>query len=137
MGCSISKNESALLLEVLDTNQDGFVNFDEFLVGIRGRPNETRQEVIDRAFAKFDLDGSGLVQSADLAVVYDCSQHPQVIAGEMTDQEVFAEFLAAFGDKNGDGSITTAEWNDYYAAVSASIDHDEHFVEMMVSAWKL
>lgn len=29
------------------------------------------------------------------------------------------------------------EWNDYYAAVSASIDNDEHFVQLMKMAWKL
>jgi calcyphosin len=55
----------------------------------------------------------------------------------MTSDEVFIEFLASFGDKNGDGSITKSEWNDYYAAVSASMDNDEHFVLMMNSAWKM
>jgi len=29
------------------------------------------------------------------------------------------------------------EWNDYYAAVSASVDNDDHFVELMKIAWKL
>lgn len=42
LGCSISKKEADTLLEALDTNADGFVNFDEFLVGLRGRPNATR-----------------------------------------------------------------------------------------------
>ena len=59
MGATVSKNEAALLLEYLDTNQDGVVSYDEFLVGIRGCPNERRMEVIMRAFAKFDKDGNG------------------------------------------------------------------------------
>ena len=74
---------------------------------------------------------------ADLQLVYDCCSHPLVQSGEMTNDEVYIQFLASFGDKNGDGVITFAEWNDYYAAVSSSIDHDDHFTQMMVSAWKL
>jgi Ca2+-binding EF-hand superfamily protein len=137
LGCNISKREAGILLEILDTNQDGFVNYDEFLIGIRGRPNATRQEVIDRAFAKFDKDGSGVIDSADLSVVYDCTKHPKVVSGEMTSDDVFIEFLASFGDKNGDGKLTHAEWNDYYAGVSSSIDNDAHFCQLMVTAWKL
>lgn len=55
----------------------------------------------------------------------------------MTEDEVFLEFLAHFGDRNRDGKIQRDEWNDYYAAVSASIDNDDHFVQLMVTAWKL
>ena len=78
-----------------------------------------------------------MITSADLATVYDCSMHPKVRSGEMTAEEVFVEFLACFGDKNRDGIITHAEWNDYYAAVSASVDNDDHFCELMRAAWKL
>ena len=137
LGAAVSKNEAALLLDYLDTNQDGVVSYDEFLVGIRGVPNEKRMEVIDLAFKKFDKDGNGTVTSADLRVVYDCSQHPKVISGEMTPEEVFVEFLASFGDRNGDGIITKEEWNDYYAAVSSNIDNDDHFCLLMRNAWKL
>jgi hypothetical protein len=45
--------------------------------------------------------------------------------------------LKNFGDKNGDGKITKSEWDDYYQAVSANIDNDEHFVECMKIAWRL
>ena len=72
-----------------------------------------------------------------MGTVFDCSKHPKVVSGDMTHEEVFVEFLACFGDKNKDGTITRAEWNDYYAAVSASVDNDEHFVGLMRSAWKL
>ena len=59
LGAAVSKNEAALLLDYLDTNQDGVVSYDEFLVGIRGAPNEKRMEVIWRAYSKFDKDGNG------------------------------------------------------------------------------
>jgi hypothetical protein len=47
------------------------------------------------------------------------------------------EFLANFNDKNRNGMIERDEWNEYYAAVSASIDNDEHFVLLMKKAWNL
>jgi len=60
-----------------------------------------------------------------------------VINGTMTEDQVFLEFLSSFGDKNGDGRITREEWTDYYSAVSSSIDNDDHFVQLMKTAWKL
>ena len=38
-GVTITKKEAEALLEYLDTNDDGYVNYDEFLYGIRGKPN--------------------------------------------------------------------------------------------------
>lgn len=93
--------------------------------------------MVDLAFQKFDADGSGFITSADLRVCYSVEAHPKVVSGEITEDEAFLEFLANFGDKNNDGKITKTEWNDYYAAVSSSIDNDDHFVELMKNAWKL
>ena len=99
--------------------------------------NEKRQAMVDKAFLKFDNDGSGEITAADLKGVYNCSMHPKVQNGEMTEDEVFLEFLSSFGDKNRDGKIQRDEWNEYYAAVSSSIDNDDHFVQLMKAAWKL
>jgi len=93
--------------------------------------------MVDKAFAKFDKDGSGCIEACDLKGVYNCKFHPKVNSGEMTEDEVFLEFLANFGDKNRDGKITIEEWDEYYSAVSASIDNDDHFVQLMKAAWKL
>jgi len=136
-GCNLTKEEIDCLLDHFDTDRDGCVNFNEFLVGIRGALSECRQEAVTAAFCKFDVDGSGCVTASDLRVCYSCNAHPKVISGEITEDEAYLEFLANFGDKNNDGKITECEWNDYYAAVSSSIDNDEHFVELMKTAWKL
>ena len=99
--------------------------------------NPKRQAIADKAFLKFDRDGNGHIDASDLKGVYNCSFHPKVINGEMTEDQVFLEFLANFGDKNKDGKIQRCEWSDYYSAVSASIDNDDHFVQLMKTAWKL
>ena len=65
------------------------------------------------------------------------SDHPKVINGTLTEDQVFMEFLSNFGDRNHDGRIERAEWNDYYSAVSSSIDNDDHYVQLMKTAWKL
>lgn len=134
-GCNLTSEETDMLLSHLDTDQDGNVNFDEFLVGLRGIMTAERQCAVDEAFAKFDCDGSGCITAEDLRSSYNVAAHPKVISGEITEDEAFLEFLANFGDKNGDGTITTSEWNDYYSAVSASVDEDEVFVNLMHSAW--
>ena len=81
-GVQISKKEADILLASMDTNDDGFVNFDEFLLGIRGKPNQRRQTFIDKAYYKFDKNGDGRITSADLRGVFECSQHPKVRSGE-------------------------------------------------------
>ncbi len=40
--------------------------FDEFLFGLRGKPNNKRQSVIDDAFAKFDRNNYGVISIYDL-----------------------------------------------------------------------
>lgn len=84
LGAGITKREAETLLDALDTNQDGVVSFDEFLYSLRGSPNAQRQATIDAAFKKFDLSGDGVITSADLSTVFDCSKHPKVASGQIT-----------------------------------------------------
>ena len=125
------------MLEYLDTSKDGYVNYNEFLLGVRGLPNAARQEVIDRAFSKFDIYGENMVYAKELQHVFQCPKHPKVLSGEITSHDVFTEFLATFGDKHGNGGISRDQWNDHYAAVSAQIENDSHFISLLVATWRL
>lgn len=136
-GVVLSAQESTVLFRYFDKDGDGSVNFDEFLVGIRGAPNARRQAMIDKAFLKFDRDGNGYIDARDLRGVYNCTYHPKVQNGQMTEDQALTEFLSSFNDRNRDGKITKDEWDEYYAAVSSSIDNDDHFVQLMKTAWKL
>lgn len=72
----LNKNEMQVAFEYFDKNKDNTIDFDEFLVAIRGTPNARRQAIIDLAFQKFDRDGTGYIDVNDLYGVYDVSMHP-------------------------------------------------------------
>jgi len=111
------------------------VDFQEFLIGLRGRLNGRRQAMVDKAFLKFDKMGDGYIYVNDLKVGYNSEFHPKVISGEMTKDQCFVEFIANFGTQKE--VLARREWNDYYSAVSVMIDDDNHFVELMRTAWRL
>ena len=134
-GCELSKDEIACLMEKFDEDCSGNLTFDEFLKGIRGDLNEARQAIVDQAYAKFDSDGSGEISMSDLQGVYNVEQHPKFQSGEMTQEEIFMEFLGAFGDADASGTISHEEWNDYYRGISSSFDTDEQFIQSMTNAW--
>ncbi len=60
---------------------------------LQGSLNAKRQAMVDKAYLKFDKNGDGEITAADLKGVYNCSMHPKVQNGEMTEDEVFLEFL--------------------------------------------
>ena len=131
----ITTEECQEFLTLADTEGNGDVTFDEFLCAIKGPMNDFRRECVDKAYNKFDADGGGSVTIEDIKGVYNTDSHPKVESGEMTSDEVFADFLGAFGDKDGDGTISKEEWYSYYDMISASIDDDEYFKLMIDQAW--
>ena len=136
-GINLPKEDQDVILTFFEKDQDGMINFSEFLVALRGKPNDRRQAIIDKAFLKFDKEGNGMIDVTEIRQVYNCSKHPKVVSAEMSEEQVFAMFLKNFNDKNNLGKIDRKEWNDYYSAVSSSIENDDHFVIMMKTTWGL
>jgi hypothetical protein len=69
--------------------------------------------------------------------VFNCSDHPKVKVGLITEDQAFDEIIRNFNDRFGNGKIERCEWNDYYYAVSFSVQNDEHFNNLIKSVWKL
>lgn len=133
----LSPEEVKACFDFFDKDGDNNINIDEFVAGMRPNLPESRQPVVDAAFAKFDADGSGFIEVGDIKGSYDASYHPKVQSGEMTADQVFEEFLQNFNDHDQDGRISKDEWNVYYASQSANIDNDEHFNQLITTAWQL
>mgnify|MGYP001945643401 CR=1 FL=1 len=128
------------LFQAFDRSGDGLIDYDEFLKIVKGPMAPRRVALVKRAYKVLDRDGSGEVDYNDICQTYNASKHPAVIEGRKTERQVLNEFLATFElalSGKADGIVTEEEFLEYYTAVSASIDNDDYFEQMIDSAWNI
>jgi len=92
----LSKNEVQALFKAFDLNNNGSIDYEEFLHGVVGEMNNFRSSITKRAFEKLDRDHSGVVEVEDIRGVYNGKYHPDVLSGRKTEDEILAEFLDTF-----------------------------------------
>lgn len=137
-GIDVEGQDLDALFTAFDRDRSGTINFDEFLVTMRGPINVRRLNLIGMAFQVLDKTGDGQVTVEDLAGTYDTSKHPDVLSGKMTEQEALQGFMGQWDGMTGkDGIVTKAEFAEYYRDVSASIDEDDYFELMIRNAWHI
>jgi calcium-dependent protein kinase len=86
--------------DAIDVNNDGKINFTEFLISAMNREKFLSKQRIEQAFHLFDLDGDGFISRQELQ---------NVMGGiEMNDEELLN--LLKEGDENDDGQISKEEF---------------------------
>jgi len=140
----ISEENIPTLFSAFDTNRDGTLNIDEFLMAIRGELNPQRIALVEKAFSIIDKDGSGFLDMEDIKDAYKAEKHPDVINGKRTAESVLIEFLETFeahhnmrAGTQSDGRVDLEEFTEYYKNISVSIDDDDYFALMMNNSWNL
>uniref|UniRef100_A0A8C9MX44 Calcyphosine like n=1 Tax=Serinus canaria TaxID=9135 RepID=A0A8C9MX44_SERCA len=134
----INIEEAQELFQIFDKDGSGTIDFDEFLATLRPPMSNARKEIVMQAFQKLDKTGDGVITIENLRGMYDAKYHSKYQNGDWTEDQVFRAFLDNFDSSyDKDGKMTTEEFMNYYAGVSASIDTDVYFIVVMKSVWKL
>ena len=63
-----------------------------------------------------------------------------MLEGRKTERQILEEFLATFEmalSGVADGIVTIDEFLEYYSSISASIDNEDYFEQMMNSSWNI
>jgi len=135
-GIRVTIQDADILLKHLDRDRNGSVSITEFLRGIRGHMPLQRRELVKQAMSILDENNNGIISFEEVAKRYSAARHPAVLSGDKTERDVIQDFMATW-DKSNDAQITAQEFFDYYADLSASIDHDDYFELMMRNAWHM
>lgn len=136
-GIDLSPTELEQVFLYFDRDKNGFIDSTEFLVGLRGELTAQRRQFVMMAFNTLDTDRSGVITTDEILSKYDLNWHPEVRAGKKTVKEAAKDFMAQWDRGDKDGCVTTAEFEDYYKEISASIDDDTYFELMIRNAWRI
>merc|ERR1711934_511105 len=103
LGQNPTEAELAALMEEVDKDKSGTVEFEEF-VDLMSRTNKTKEQMeeeIKNAFLTFDADGSGFIDRQELVEAF-------TTMGDPVDEETINGMIAE-ADLDGDGKINYAE----------------------------
>ena len=81
---------------IFDRDDNGEINYDEFLRTIVGKMNERRRNIVTLAYKRFDKDGNGFINIEDLKGKFNAASHPDVKSGKKTEEDILYEFLDTF-----------------------------------------
>eukprot|EP00606_Chrysophyceae_sp_TOSAG23-5_P000485 GSChrysophyteH2.ASY1.ANO1.382.1 assembled CDS len=138
LGLAMAESEIRLLFNHFDFQNYGQIDLNTFIHALRDDLNEARYNLVRQAFLTLDTDNNGILDENELLEKYDGSNHPDVLAGKRSEEDVLREWVTVF-EVGGevDGKVTFEEFSNYYANVSASIDDDEYFELMIRNAWHI
>lgn len=96
MRMGLDHNECMRLAKAFDRDGDGTISYNEFLWGVRGEMNDFRKKLCMRAFDVLDVEKNGIIDINDIRHSYNAKQHPDVVAGKKTEDDVLFDFLETF-----------------------------------------
>jgi len=119
-----STSLSVIMFQQFDTNKDGYITFDEFIIGLFRANNDSWQVKLKWIFCMFDLDGNGLISKEEMhqifKALYEASSQSAAKARHQ------AERLFHKYDVNRDGVIN-------YEEFTAMIKADKSILELLNS----
>jgi Ca2+-binding EF-hand superfamily protein len=142
----ISGKDINILFDEFDTNKNGEINYEEFVLAFTGEMCERRKRLITILFEVLDKDRKGFVELDDIRNTYNPKNHPDILAGKRTEDEVLAEFLDNLqyhfsllkSDKEQENTkINFDEFLAFFNYISAGIEDDDYFENIIKAGFNL
>ena len=99
------------VFRIYDSNNDGYIDFSEFMLIFFIMSDGTPEEVLTKIFRVFDVNSDGSITQKEMTkLIKDMygllkSEDPNLAAKDLVSKSAFAEM-----DKDQDGKVTTAEF---------------------------
>jgi len=137
MGLQTRKKDLVMLLQAIDKHDAGSISLAEFMSALQGPINARRKQLIEMAFGIMDKNGTGRIDLEDVERFYDAANHPEVLDGNLSQEEAMDDFLAQFEGIEQNGGIFEKDFFEYYRNLSAAVSDDEEFESMIRNAWRI
>jgi len=141
---NITNEEREKIFKLFDKDNSNTIDYNELVKGLVGSMNDYRTKIIERVYEKLDKEKTNNVSFDTIINSYDPYKHPQVLNGERNAQEILCRFIDLFEyhfnllnpDKDNE-EVTKEEFLEFYNYISACIDDDKYFENVISRIWGL
>ncbi len=108
--------------------------------------NERRKRLIGILFDSFDKNKTGFINLDEIRNSYNPTNHPDVLSGKKSEDEVLAEFLDTLqyhfsllksNKEEGDNKVGFNEFLEFFNNISIGIEDDDYFENMIKAGFNL
>ena len=139
---NISYDEMHEFFTNLDVEKTGRIPTNDVIKVIKGILNDKRKSYINTIFSQIDTDKKGVIKVNDFKILFNARNHPDVLEGKKTEQEIYNQFcytIDAYVRINNilNNKLNNEQFIDYYSGISPSIKTDEEFKNILVKVWNI
>ena len=139
IGINISNEDLSNLFGLLDFSGTGKASIDEILNIILDPLTEHRKLVIVSKFAKIDVNKQGEIPINYLKSFYIAKNHPDVISGKYSEENIFNHFCQTLDIycqfRNIKENISFEQFIEYYSIIASCMPNDADFEILLNSVW--
>ena len=131
--------EEAYIDSIIDSvgTHEGLVNLRDFIRSLRGHCPEQRQVLIEEVFSSLS-DGARNMSAKDFFARHQTAYHPLVTHDKKGPKEASDHLRKALVTIRRDGEwVSIEDFREYYYDLSAAVDDDELFKEIIVKSYGL
>ena len=103
MGYDAALEEVEKIMQQVDSNNSGFIDYSEFLLASSQKENLLSKNNLDSAFRAFDSDGNGKISASELKELLG--------GGAYANEPIWGDLIKEV-DQNGDGEIDLNEFKE-------------------------
>ncbi len=129
------------ILSRFDTARTGIFDYPRFVAAIKDTLPLPRRQQADQAFAMFPAP----ITSAIMKDLFDPRRHPDVESGKASREGMLLAFCDTldlhaqlfFPGEDNSSVVSKERFADYFAFVSATVENDDKFAQVVLDCWKL
>jgi calcium-dependent protein kinase len=112
--CNLEVKDIDKILDVMDSNRNGVIDYTEFIAGCLQSYNYLKENHLKSAFTFFDKDGNGTISKDELR---SC-----LLSEDFTMTEQIVEELLKEADKNNDNQI---DYNEFIQMMKSNTEYSK------------
>lgn len=140
-GCPFDGKYLDNIINLKDFKNLGLIDWRELISLIQGEMSNSRYALLKKIFTCLDVTGQGVVAVNSLDKYFNGSEHPLVSVGGATEQEALDHIKKCFVSRsNARRTITMinlSSFIEYYSDLSAVIEDDDYFENIVKSNWSI